>query len=44
MEYDKFYKEQFFKNDVFNFEYDNIHDREEEEIKKDVARMEIKKN
>ena len=43
MEYDKFYKEQFFKNDVFNFEYDNIHDREEEEIKKDVARMEIKK-
>jgi Ni,Fe-hydrogenase I cytochrome b subunit len=43
MEYDKFYKEQFFRNDVFNLEYDNIHDKEEEDIKRDVKRMEIKK-
>ena len=42
MEYDKFYKEQFFKTDVFNFDL-NDKDKEEEEITKDVSRMEIKK-
>ncbi len=43
MEYDKFYKEQFFRNDVFNFDFENVHDKEEEIIKKDVERMEMKK-
>ena len=43
MEYDKFYKEQFFRNDVFNFDFENVNDKEEEIIKKDVERMEMKK-
>ena len=43
MEYDKFYKQNFFKDDVFNFDFENIHDKEEELIKKDVERMELKK-
>ena len=43
MEYDKFYKEQFFKNDVFDLDYDEEHDKEDEDIKKEVKKMEFKK-
>ena len=43
MEYDKFYKEQFFKTDVFKFDLLNIKDKEEEEIRKEENRLTIKK-
>ena len=34
MEYDKFYKEQFFKNEFFSLDYDNEHDKEDKDNQK----------
>ena len=42
MEYDKFYKEQFFKDEIFKFD-PKLKDKEEDEIKQEINRMELKK-
>ena len=43
VEYDLFYKEQFFKNEVFLYDVVNIEDKVEAEIKKEMNRLEIKR-
>ena len=43
VEYDLFYKEQFFKNEVFLYDVKNIEDKVEAEIKKEMNRLEIKR-
>jgi hypothetical protein len=43
IEYDLFYKEQFFKNEVFLYDVENIEDKVESEIKKEMNRLEIKR-
>ena len=43
VEYDLFYKEQFFKNEVFLYDVENIEDKVEAEIKKEMNRLEIKR-
>ena len=41
-EYDKFYKEQFFKNEIFKFD-PKMKDKEEDEIKQEIERMDLKR-
>ena len=43
VEYDLFYKEQFFKNEVFLYDAENIEDKVEAEIEKEMSRLEIKR-
>ena len=43
VEYDLFYKEQFFKNEVFLYDADNIEDKVEAEIQKEMGRLEVKR-
>ncbi len=43
VEYDLFYKEQFFKNDVFKYDVNNIEDREEKEINREMHKLDLKR-
>ena len=43
VEYDSFYKQQFFKNELFLYDVENIEDKVEAEIKKEMNRLEIKR-
>ena len=43
VEYDCFYKEQFFKNDVFKYDAENIKDKEAEKIQKEIIKLDIKR-
>ena len=43
VEYDLFYKEQFFKNEVFLYDAENIKDKVEAEIEKEMNRLEVKR-
>ena len=43
VEYDLFYKEQFFKNEAFLYDADNIEDKVEAEIEKEMNRLEVKR-
>ena len=43
VEYDLFYKEQFFKNDVFKYDVNNIEDKEEKEINKEIHKLDVKR-
>ena len=42
VEYDLFYKEQFFKNDVFKYDVNNIEDKEEKEINREMHKLDVK--
>ena len=41
VEYDAFYKEQFFKNEVFNYDVEDIKDKEVEEINHEMNKLEV---
>ena len=41
-EYDLFYKEQFFQNELFVYDVENIEDKVEAEIKKEMNRLDLK--
>ena len=43
IEYDLFYKEQFFKNDVFKYDVNNIEDKEEKEINREMNKLDVKR-
>ena len=43
VEYDIFYKEQFLKNEVFNYDVENIKDIEVEKINKEMSKLDIKR-
>jgi hypothetical protein len=43
VEYDLFYKEQFLKNDVFEYDVENIKDEETEKINKEINKLEIQR-
>ena len=43
VEYDLFYKEQFFKNEVFLYDVENIEDKVEAEIEKEMNRLDVKR-
>ena len=43
VEYDKFYKELFFKNEVFHYDVDNIQDKEITQINKEMTKLDIKR-
>ena len=43
VEYDKFYKEQFLKNEVFQYDVENIKDKEVEKINKEIKKYDIKR-
>ena len=43
VEYDLFYKEQFLRNDVFEYDADNIKDEENEKINKEINKLEIER-
>ena len=43
VEYDLFYKEQFFRNDVFLYDVENIEDKVEAEIQKEMNRLALKR-
>ena len=43
VEYDLFYKEQFFKNDVFKYDVNNIEDKEEKEINREMNKLDVKR-
>ena len=43
VEYDKFYKEQFLKNDVFKYDVENIKDKEIETINREMNKLDIKR-
>ena len=43
VEYDLFYKEQFFKDDVFKYDVNNIEDKEEKEINREMHKLEVKR-
>ena len=43
VEYDLFYKEQFFKNEVFLYDVENIEDKVEAEIQKEMNRLALKR-
>ena len=43
VEYDLFYKEQFFKNEVFKYDVENIQDKEEKEIDKEMNKLDCKR-
>ena len=40
--YDLFYKEQFFRNELFRYDAENIQDKEEEDINKQMNELECK--
>ena len=42
-EYDLFYKEQFFRHELFRYDADNIQDKEEEDINKQMTKLETKR-
>ena len=42
-EYDLFYKEQFFRNELFRYDAENIKDKEEEDINKQMNKLECKR-
>ena len=42
-EYDLFYKEQFFRNELFRYDVENIQDKEEEDINKQMTKLETKR-
>ena len=44
VEYDAFYKEQFFTNDVFKYDVNNIQDKEVQEINHEMNKLEAKRN
>ena len=43
VEYDLFYKEQFFKNDAFKYDVNNIEDKEEKEINREMHKLDVKR-
>jgi hypothetical protein len=43
VEYDMFYKEQFLRNDVFEYDVENIKDEESEKINKEINKLEIER-
>ena len=43
VEYDIMYKEQFFKNEVFKYDVENIEDKEEKEINKEMNKLDCKR-
>ena len=43
VEYDLFYKEQFFKDEVFKYDVENIQDKEEKEINKEMNKLDCKR-
>ena len=43
VEYDRFYKEQFFKNEVFKYDVDNIQDKEVQEINHEINKLDVKR-
>ena len=43
VEYDLFYKEQFFKNEVFKYDVNNIQDKEVQEINHEMNKLEVKR-
>jgi len=43
VEYDLFYKEQFFKDEVFKYDIENIQDKEEKEISKEMTKLDCKR-
>ena len=43
VEYDLFYKEQFFKNDVFKYDANHIEDKEEKEINREMHKLDVKR-
>ena len=43
VEYDLFYKEQFFKDEVFKYDVKNIQDKEEKEIDKEMTKLDCKR-
>ena len=43
VEYDLFYKEQFFKDEVFKYDVENIEDKEEKEINKEMNKLDCKR-
>ena len=43
VEYDNFYKEQFFKNEVFNYDVSDIKDKEVEEINHEMNKLEARR-
>ena len=43
VEYDLFYKEQFFKDEVFKYDVENIQDKEEKEIDKEMNKLDCKR-
>ena len=43
VEYDLFYKEQFFKNEVFKYDVNNIQDKEVKEINHEMNKLEVKR-
>ena len=43
VEYDLFYKEQFFKDEVFKYDVENIQDKEEKEINKEMTKLDCKR-
>ena len=42
-EYDLFYKEQFFRNELFRYDVENIQDKEEEDINKQMNKLDCKR-
>ena len=42
VEYDSLYKETFFKDDLFKFDAENLKDKEDEKIKKEINKLEVK--
>ena len=43
VEYDLFYKEQFFKNDAFKYDVCSIEDKEEKEINREMHKLDVKR-
>ena len=43
VEYDLFYKEQFFTNDVFKYDVNSIEDKEEKEINREMHKLDVKR-
>ena len=43
VEYDTFYKEQFFKDELFKYDAENLKDKEYEKIQKEMTKLDIKR-
>ena len=43
VEYDTFYKEQFFKDELFKYDAENLKDKEYEKIQKEINKLEVKR-